>query len=279
MTADTRMLDAALRYASHGLPVFPLWPALPFSHGFTCGCGKGTRCESPGKHPLSALVANGLKSATTEATTVKDWWTNWPAANIGIATGKVVVVDVDPRHGGDASLAQLEQKHGKLPASWRVKTGGGGVHIYLDAPSSIVIKNSAGLLGPGLDVRGDGGYVVAPPSGHISGEQYAWSTGKNLAPMPAWLVTALQQPRQKAPLASQEWRQLVREGVTEGKRNDAAARLAGHLLRRYVDPHVALDLLMAWNVTRCTPPLAAVEITTIVNSIARCELKRRQACS
>jgi hypothetical protein len=275
--AMTNLLDAALRYARHGLPVFPLWPVLKFDRGFTCGCGKGTRCDSPGKHPLSALVPNGLKSATTDEKVITEWWTAWPNANIGIATGRVVVVDVDPRHGGDRSLAELERTKGKLPPTWRVNTGGGGLHIYFAASSDSAIKNSAGLLGAGLDVRGHGGYVVAPPSTHISGGHYEWAAGKDLAPMPEWLVTALQQPCTKVSVPSADWRELVRSGVTEGKRNDAAARLAGHLLRRYVDPHVTLELLMAWNITRCAPPLAPPEITTIVNSIAKRELARRQA--
>jgi hypothetical protein len=270
------LLDAALRYAQRGLPVFPLWPALKFERGFTCGCGKGTRCDSPGKHPLSALVPNGLKSATTDAKVITDWWTAWPDANIAIATGAVIVVDVDPRHGGDAALAQLEARRGNFPSTWRVRTGGGGLHIYFMSSPDVVIKNSAGQLGAGLDVRGHGGYVVAPPSAHISGGKYEWADGKDLTAMPPWLVSALLQPRAKVSAPATDWRELVRNGVTEGKRNDAAARLAGHLLRRYVDPHVTLELLMAWNITRCAPPLAPPEIKTIVNSIAKRELVRRQ---
>jgi hypothetical protein len=277
MMSTNSLLDAALRYARRGLPVFPLWPVLLFKYGFTCGCGRGTRCESPGKHPLGTLVPNGLKSATTDDKVITDWWTAWPNANIGIATGAAIVIDIDPRHGGDATLAELEAKHGNFPASWRVRTGGGGLHIYLSAPSDIMIKNSAGQLGDGIDVRGYGGYVVAPPSKHVSGGEYEWAAGKDLAPTPAWLVNALQQPRLKAVTAPQDWRELVRNGVTEGKRNDGAARLAGHLLRRYVDPRVALELVLAWNIARCQPPLPPSEITTIVNSIARLELERRQA--
>ena len=228
------------------------------------------------EHGQSAQA--GLKQATTDESTIKDWWTVQPDANIAIATGAVIVIDIDPRHGGDASLAQLvEAKHGELPPTWRVHTGGGGLHIYFAAPSDIMIKNTAGQLGAGIDVRGHGGYVVAPPSKHVSGNNYEWAAGKDIAPMPEWLVAALQQPRLKAAVAAQDWHQLVCSGVSEGKRNDAAARLAGHLLRRYVDPRVALELVLAWNVTRCAPPLAPSEITTIVNSIAKRELTRRQA--
>jgi hypothetical protein len=277
MTSTTIMLDAALRYAGRGLPVFPLWPVLPFKYGFTCACGKTIRCDSPGKHPIPHLTPNGLKHATTDERTIKDWWTVQLDANIAIATGAVIVIDIDPRHGGDRSLVELERTNCELPPTWRVHTGGGGKHIYLAAPPEITIKNSAGQLGAGIDVRGHGGYVVAPPSKHKSGGKYEWAAGKDIAPMPEWLITALQQPRMKAVVAGKDWHQLVGSGVSEGKRNDAAARLAGHLLRRYVDPRVALELVLAWNVTRCAPPLAPSEITTIVNSIAKRELTRRQA--
>jgi hypothetical protein len=114
----SNLLDAAHRYAARGLPVFPLWPVLPFKYGVTCGCGRGTRCESPGKHPLGTLVPNGLKSATTDNKMITDWWAARPNANIGVATGDVVVIDIDPRHGGDAALGRLEEKHGKFPPTW-----------------------------------------------------------------------------------------------------------------------------------------------------------------
>ena len=149
------------------------------------------------------------------------------------------MIDVDPRHDGDASLAQLEADHGEIPPSWRVSTGGGGLHIYLKAPMGIAIRNSAGLLGAGIDVRGCGGYVVAPPSKHISGGQYSWQSHQNLAPMPDWLIAALAAPRIKPVLTSDRlgtWRELVRNGVAEGRRNDAVAKLSGLLLRGGLDP-------------------------------------------
>lgn len=272
----TTLLATALRYAARGLPVFPLWPVLPLKERFICGCSKTIRCESPGKHPVSAVAPHGLKDATTDENIIRHFWASKPDANIAIATGSVVVLDIDPRHGGDRSLADLERAHGQLPPTWRVRTGGGGMHIYFTAPTGASVCNSAGKLGDGIDVRGRGGYVVAPPSRHISGRHYEWAAGKDVAPIPSWVVAAAQEPKQATTLAT-DWRNLVRNGVAEGKRNDAAARLAGHLLRRYVDPHVTLELVMAWNVSRCTPPLPPLEITTIVNSIAKRELTRREA--
>jgi hypothetical protein len=271
-------MDAALGYARRGLAVFPCWPVLPMlapRTGFMCGCGKLT-CESPGKHPLGPLVRNGLSAASKDIDQVREWWTARPDANVAIATGDVIVLDVDPRHRGDRSLGELEHKHGALPPTRRVRTGG-GVHIYFKPPPNITIKNSTGKLGPGLDIRGAGGYVLAPPSRHVSGNYYEWDRGSTgCAEMPAWIVAALEEPAGKQAMPAETWRNLVRNGVTEGQRNEALAKLAGHLLRHFIDPHVALELLMAWNAARCRPPLSTAEITTTVNSIARRELARRK---
>jgi Primase C terminal 1 (PriCT-1) len=127
---------------------------------------------------------------------------------------------------------------------------------------------------------------VAPPSLHVSGNRYAWAPGRApadvpLAGMPEWLVTATRaQANGKAvatPAAT--WRELVRNGVGEGARNDAMARLAGHFLRRDVDALVVQEILSAWNIARCRPPLDEQEVEAIVERIAECELKRRGLAS
>jgi hypothetical protein len=126
------MLDAAIGYARLGLPVLPLWTVLPSitGDGFICACGS-LRCEKQGKHPMARLVPHGVKDATTDEAKVRHFWQYAPRANIGVATGHGrIVVDVDPRHDGDQTLAELEQKHGALPTSWRAVTGGGGAHLY-----------------------------------------------------------------------------------------------------------------------------------------------------
>jgi hypothetical protein len=106
---------------------------------------------------------------------VQGWFSEWPTAGVGIVTGSIsglVVIDIDVRHGGDVALARLEQEHGHLPATLECCTGGGGCHLYFAHPGGL-IRNKVGL-GPGIDLRGDGGYVVAPPSLHASGRRYAW---------------------------------------------------------------------------------------------------------
>jgi hypothetical protein len=274
-TTSNAPVSHALAYARRGLPVVPIWPLVEFRGGLICSCGKGLRCESPGKHPLAPLVRHGLSDASTDETVIRNWWESRKNAGVGIACGRVVVIDVDPRHGGDRSLEEFERKHGTLPPSWRVITGSGGAHIYFAGSAETrSIKNSAGQLGAGLDVRAAGGYVVAPPSRHVSGRKYMWSITDALAELPPWLITLLQQP-----LASdgEVLRERYLHDVVDGKRNKTITSYAGYLLRRYVDAPIVLDLLLCWNRVHCKPPLSEAEVKSAVNSIAGRELRRRQA--
>lgn len=276
-------LNGALYLIHRRVPVFPLHGLRPVSDGrLVCTCGNPA-CDSAGKHPLADLAPRGLTNATTDEVAVRNWFTVAPFANIGMATGVIVVLDVDPRHGGDDSLRALEAKHGLLPITTRAHTGGGGQHIFFRAPEGEEIRNSAGRLAPGLDVRGVGGYVVAPPSLHASGQHYVWSPDHHpdqVSPtqMPEWLVQALAHPRDRgSPQNSSNLHRLIADGVAEGGRNTAVSRLTGHLLRRWVDPQVVHELVQAWNIVQCRPPLSPDEVTKIVGSIARKEFKRREA--
>ena len=157
-------LDWALAYASRGLHVFPLHSMR--DGRCTCGqdCGKNAA-----KHPR---VKRGFKAATTDVSQIKKWWRKWPDANIGIATGAVsgiVVIDIDGDNGL-ATLQALVNQHGPLPRTAMVKTARGW-HLYFILPAGGTIPCSTGN---GLDVRGDGGYVVAPPSVHATGHVYQW---------------------------------------------------------------------------------------------------------
>jgi hypothetical protein len=210
------------------------------------------------------------------------WFRHWPDANIGIVTGHVsgiVVVDVDGQHGGFESLAAMEREFGRLPDTVAAVTGGGGRHLYFDHPRE-ALRNRVGIR-PGIDLRADGGCVVAPPSVHPSGRRYAWSAGnapdeRPPAAMPPWFLDVLRHPaRAGHPLA--HWRHLVHEGVTQGERNATLASLTGHLLWRGVDAGVALELLLAWNRMRCRPPLSDEEVAQVVQSIARLHERERGA--
>lgn len=276
------ILDSALYLAARGGRVFPLHGIRQENAGRSvCTCGDPA-CAQLGKHPIGALVPNGVTNATNNPQTIQRWFSKAPYANVGLATGRTVVLDVDPRHGGDASLQALEAQHGAFPVTTRAITGSGGQHILFRPPAGVEIRNSAGKLAPGLDVRGIGGYIVAPPSLHASGRHYAWDVDGHPdevppAEMPAWLITALAEPAGTgAARAPSQWRKLVSEGVPEGGRNPTVAALTGHLLRRYVDPVIVYELVQSWNATRCQPPLDPTEVDKIVLSITRTEFRRRR---
>jgi hypothetical protein len=213
----------------------------------------------------------------------RGWFRAWPDAGIGIVTGTVsglVVLDVDVRHAGDVALEQLEREHGRLPATVECRTGGGGRHLYFAHPGALV-RNKVGLA-PGIDIRGDGGYVVAPPSVHASGVRYTWAEGRTpesigIAPLPDWLLRqAIEEPTRRGhPLTY--WRRLVCEGVPAGERNNTIASLAGHLLRHGVDAAVVMEMLLCWNRTRCRPPLADGEVAAVVTSIDRLHARDEEA--
>ena len=205
--------------------------------------------------------------------TVAEWYRRWPDANVGVVTGQIsnlVVLDVDPQHGGDASIEHLQHRFGPLPVTVEATTGGGGRHFYFAHPGRLV-RNRTGLA-QGIDVRGDGGYVVAPPSVHPSGRRYAWLPGCSpaetaLAALPRWVFVRSGGPRLGR--SRDEWRRLVREGVPEGQRNSTIASLTGHLLWHGVDAEVALEMLLAWNRMRCRPPLDDAEVAQFVTNIVR----------
>src|SRR5262249_5901459 len=135
-----------------------------------CACGLAT-CQSPAKHPIADTAPHGLEDATTDVSTIRRWWAKFPAANIAMRTGVTrTVLDVDPSHGGRGSLAQLEARYRPLPDPAKVHTGGGGEHYHFARVPGL--RNSASKIAPGLDVRGENGYVLLPPSTHISGGTY-----------------------------------------------------------------------------------------------------------
>ncbi|MEN3273440.1 MAG: putative primase/helicase, partial [Actinomycetota bacterium] len=161
-----RPVDAAVIYARRGWEVFPCHSPAKGSGACTCA---HVDCGSPAKHPR---VKGGLNAATTDEDVIRRWWASWPSANVAIRTGAasgLVVVDIDPDHGGDRSLDALLSEHGPLPTGRTIRTGSGGRHLYFSHPGHSIPNDAGRRLGAGLDVRGDGGYVIAPPSVHASG--------------------------------------------------------------------------------------------------------------
>lgn len=184
MKPENLHLRAATEYAERGWRVFPL-------HGMRAGrCSCGHRdCSSPGKHPL---VRRGLREATADLDQVGAWWTDRPWANVGLITGAssgIAVVDVDL----PLALESLDRVADRLPRTLIGLTGGGGVHLVYgsDDPD---LRNAVGRLPgiqsplPGIDLRANGGYIVAPPSLHSTGNRYSWLDAEvPIAPAPGWL--------------------------------------------------------------------------------------------
>ena len=274
MNTKNKLEQAAKAYASRfGWAVLPLHSI----NDERCTCQKSD-CSSPGKHPLTQ---NGVKDASNDFQIISIWWKRWPFANVGIATStesSFFVLDVDGQDGAD-SLQELEEKYGALPHTVEQLTGSGGRHILFKYPVDIAIGNKVALA-PGLDIRGNGGYIVAAPSSHISGRLYHWEASSRpgevaLAEAPGWLLKMLEQPKGLSRTV-EDWRQLVKQGVSEGQRNASIASLSGHLFRHYVDPWIVLDILLSWNKNKCRPPLSDDEVAQTVDSVAKLEAKRRE---
>lgn len=251
---NAELLEAALNYARLGWRVIPL-------HNVTgngrCSCGR-TDCQSAGKHPR---VRDWPAQATADAERIMSWWGRWPGANLGVVTGAVsglVVLDLD----GPAGHAALKERGLRLPPSVMSQTGRGEGHnhVFFTHPGGHV-PCSAGRIGPAIDVRGDDGYVLAPPSRTSGG--YRWLVGPDaaaLAPAPDWLLKATDKPPRAAPLP---------ETIPQGERNKTLASLAGSMRRRRASEQAILAALKTENETRCRPPLGDDELRRIAASVAR----------
>lgn len=194
------MKKHALEYASWGWAVFPVHTP---THS-ACSC-HDKDCKRVGKHPR---ISQGRNGATTDPATIERWWDVWPDANIGIATGKesgIIVLDVDD--GGEDSLVGQS-----LPDTIEQITGSGGRHlVYIRPDDDFRYKTRVKFL-PGLDSRADGGYIVAPPSLHASGQRYDWEgssdPSEGVAPesAPDWFLEAIrEQPLDESLSTAPEW--------------------------------------------------------------------------
>ena len=183
-------LDFALSYAGYGIPVFPLHPI----RNEKCGCTDPT-CDRAGKHPLTK---NGLKDATTDEKQIRSWWKKYPEAGIGGVPTVHAVVDLDPRNGGFKTLQRFEEDHGELPMDVVAETGESsgvrGQHRWFRIDSPMSKK----VLGEGFDLITGTGFVVMPPSEHLSGVDYRWRRGSDLrdAPLlPSWVIDLTTAPK------------------------------------------------------------------------------------
>lgn len=236
-------VDAALDYASQGMQVLPCKPD-----------------KSP--RPL-----NGFYDATTDEKQIRSWWTKYPDSMVGIRTGAesgIFVADIDNGDEGHQSLRKLEAEHGPLPDTYTVTTAGSpnkgkgpGEHRYFRHPGGKV-KSSASEIGINLDVRGDGGYIIAPPS-----PGYTATSGEfgKFAEAPGWLVNLVRGGRGRAePLA---------EKLPGGQRNTSLTSMAGSMRLRGAPTSAILAALAETNRIMCDPPLEWREVVTIARSVGR----------
>ena len=227
--------------------------------------------------------SRGFHDATTDAARIDGWWKQIPELNVGFPTGEpsgLFVVDVDGDDGRH-SLAELEEKHGLLPPTISVITGrdGRGEHLYFQLGKHSV-RNSAGLVGPGIDVRGIGGYVVAPPSVHPSGRVYAWSVDSpdTYAPAPDWLLSLIETNGRGCQTPLLHWHHTLTEQIPQGQRNATLASVCGKLLHAGLsDLILLLDVMLCVNAARCSPPISQHEVETIVSSVMRSHLRKVRA--
>jgi hypothetical protein len=261
MNPADRMLRAALIYAVRFC--FAVFVVCWRSPAYTCSCGRAD-CASPAKHPLTR---HGCKDAVRDPAALRAMFARWPNANLAIATGPpsgIFVLDSDPRHGGDESLAALEARFGKLPETPTVLTGGGGLHLYWRLPAGVEIKNSSGVLAPGLDVRGTSGFVIAPPSVHANGNLYQWEICARIdeiaiANPPDWLLERILNSS-VSPHEGNSNRQSERvnyarlvAGIPDGEREWQLFRLACSLRRRGYSREFAEEVVVE-AARRCIPP-------------------------
>lgn len=192
------------------------------------------------------------------------WWARWPDANVGIVTGRVsglVVIDVDVQHGGSVESAYAEAETKMI-----VRSASGGYHLYYAYPEGVEsVGNRVGLK-PGIDLRGDGGFVVAPPS-VAGGGEYSWVSRGEPAPFPQHWLKQLDPADVSNHEPQADWVTEMLAGVGEGGRNDAAARLAGYLYGKNLPLDILSSMMTLWN-QRNSPPLPAEELQRTIVSIS-----------
>lgn len=222
-----------------------------------CTCGT-LGCPKPGKHPVTGT---GVNAASNDPAVVDKWWSDWPWANIGVACGPsgLVVLDVDGA-AGENSLRELSPPP---PLTVEVATGRGR-HLYFRSPEGPPVANSISALGNGLDVRSDGGYVLAPPSRHRSRLIYMWrrdlDDGVGIAPWPGW------EPKGRRPTREDG---EAGEVIGEGRRDATLASLAGTMRRAGMTAAEIGVALIQVNKDRVRPPLPLEDIERITYSVCR----------
>ena len=259
-------VDLALSFPRFGFNIVP----VHYLKDKKCTCGN-PKCPSPAKHPFPSKWQDTCSNRPEE---IKAWWRAFKSPNAGIVTGQksgVVVLDIDPRHGGMDSLDDLQVKHGKLPDTAIVQTGSGGFHYYFKDPKGL--KNGTNIGGnSGIDFRGDNGFVVSPGSTHANGNLYDWydeqTPDVGFAELPKWLYDLVYKP----PVSVVKNSLTTQTQVTEGGRNVWLTGLAGAIRNRGCGYKTILAALIEGNIECCNPPLEPEEVQMIAKSISKYQI-------
>jgi putative DNA primase/helicase len=238
------MMQAAFSYISQGFKVFPV------------------------KTDKKPLTAHGLKDATQTQSGVREFWTRWPDAGIALVTEGFMVLDFDTKNGGVGSKAAIEAKYGPLSRTRTHRTGGGGEHWIYRNPNGTDVRNTVTFAGyEGVDLRANGGYIVAPPSPHESGRRYEVLDDSTIAPAPTWLVDlATKKRKTRSPQTTSE-----NQPIPEGQRNFTLTSLAGTMRRRGMSANTIEIALLEVNRQQCSPPLSEDEVRRVARSVTRYE--------
>lgn len=251
--------SCALAYVEHfNMSVFPLW----------------YRSKKP-------ITDHGFKDASKDPTVIGDWWTRYPCANIGCATGlvsNIVVLDIDPKPTSEEVLKNFVSKYNSITPTLTARSGRGGFHFYYR--TKIRLPSRVGII-EGVDFRGDGGYIVLPPSIHENGNAYQWLTPSGLpveeiAEIPQWLIDVILKGTDGNSSEKLYNDILSKSVIKEGQRTSTMTSMIGHLLARGVLPSLVRKLVHAVNTTNFDPPLDSIDVEKILNSIASKELKKRK---
>lgn len=242
------MIDLALHYARRNWPVFPL--------------------AEGGKVPVISKErgGHGCLDATLDTNRISAWWRDYPHANIGIATGRrsgLLVIDVDPRKTPNwlASFNEL-----KLPETFRVRTASGGVHLYFGLPSEATKITIGSDLLPGIDWRGNGGYVVGAGS-VVNGVTYEIVQRVAIAPAPAALLERLMSHRKGSRVTAVN--DTGRMVIPDGQRNTQLFRIACAVRRFGVDFNALCAALEVINADHCAPPMTGDRVRAVAASAMR----------
>jgi len=311
--------EIAFSYLNKGLSIIPLYspsllkrkPPKKFTEKLNRKLAKNSQNENP--LPEEEIIRKAVidqckvpaiwtwaeyQERQPSKEEVNQWFDENPDANIAIVTGAVsgiVTFDLDSEHA-----VEYAEKQGGFPDTVKVKTGK-GYHLYMQHPE-FEIRNSVNKR-LDIDIRADGGYVVAPPSIHGSGERYDWEEGYSIheiepASCSPWMIDYLKNvaekantpkpARQMAPKPSNtvdraskqgsegDYTDILNNGAVEGMRNHTATKLTGHLLAKGISSDEVWSMLKLWNSTRNSPSLDESELRRTFESVAKLESKNQK---